>query len=175
MSPVCQHPLQALPHRYLALARYVRLTIKGTVWSPCSLTLCTFSLFPHPLPSLHVFLAGLPSPLRSAPLLSAPLLSNALNKLYSLLYPSCGSYLRGKGCFSMGPQRHPIPPYHTQLYQTYPQLFYFFHKTQHSLLKMSLWPMGSFSGNETNIVNHRRLRGMLYCDNICCSQNQISG
>jgi hypothetical protein len=34
---------------------------------------------------------------------------HALNKLYSILYH--GWSLRGKGCLSMGPQRHPFPPH----------------------------------------------------------------
>jgi len=37
---------------------------------------------------------------------------HALNKLYSILYPSFGWYLRGKGCLSLGPQRYNLPPQH---------------------------------------------------------------
>lgn len=33
-----------------------------------------------------------------------------------------GWNLRGKRCLSMGPQMHPLPHHHTQLYQTYPWL-----------------------------------------------------
>ena len=42
----------------------------------------------------------------------------ALNKLYSILYPSFEWY-QWKGYLSMGPQSHPVPLQHTLPYQTY--------------------------------------------------------
>ena len=80
------HLGQALHHSYLATA------------SPLSPRMLMAGLYSSSL-SLSAFLCLYP--LNSLP--------HALDKPYFYTTPSCGWSLIGKGCHSMGPQRHPFP------------------------------------------------------------------
>ena len=153
-----QRSFWALPDSYLTLDWQACLTIKGPVWSLLALLLpCYLCLFSPPPLSL-----SLPSPLSShvpgrpflspylylpsqLPCLSLPLLpqlpSHMLNQLYSVLYLSCGWYLRRKGSLNMNPQRHPVPPHHPAPLQTYPSSFFPFYKTQGLSLPPTLLPL----------------------------------
>ena len=139
-SQVCSYP-QLPGNSQVGLAQFKR----GCLAPPFSYPLA--SLLPLVSPFSHSFFPLSPCG-HSWPLLFySPLLSaflslyyppnsplHALNKLFYTI-PSCGWSLRGKGCLSMGPQRHllPLSP-HTSphLHRPYSSSLYLFTNTSFS-------------------------------------------
>jgi hypothetical protein len=131
---------------------------RGCVPSPHSLPLfpfCPFSL-PPPPPSLFTFSWSASTPLSACLSVTLSLLfclyslfnfpPHALNKLYSILYPSYGWYLRGKGCLSIGLQKHPFHLSIQHLYQTDPRLCLSFFFIKHKSLVSIVPALTSLSG-----------------------------
>ena len=132
---------------------WVRTPSLLTFLSESFLPLTHFSLFPLPSPTPY-FLTCLSFPLNISPLFPFCLsllysllnsTSNALNKLYSTLYPSYVWYIRGEGCLRMGlPTEAPF-----NLMILYSTKHFLVLNTQHSLLSLfaldSSRPLWSFS------------------------------
>lgn len=79
----------------------------------------------------------------------------ALNNLCSILYLSYGWYLRGKGCLSMGLQRHPLPalpppvPYCTS--SRHIPGFFFFSIKHNTRSSPGSWLASACGGDPTGI------------------------